>query len=152
MPVIEQRASVAAKPADVFAFLHDPTQRPVWDTSVDLCRLEGEAVAAGARLHLRGRRKAPSWVGEYVEVDAPRRSVLRLVEGVGMPFADYRQTIEVAADGGQTAVVFEARVRRARPARPDRAVHVSRQARPRAAGLGAQGRDAVRVTGGQSPS
>jgi carbon monoxide dehydrogenase subunit G len=106
MPVIEQRASVAATPADVFAFLHDPAQRPVWDTSVGLCRLEGESVAAGARVHLRGRRKAPSWVGEYVEVDAPSRSVLRLVEGVGMPFADYRQTIEVAADGGRTAVVL----------------------------------------------
>ena len=32
--------------------------------------------------------------------------MLRLVEGVGMPFADYRQTIEVAADGGRTAVVL----------------------------------------------
>jgi len=106
MPVVESHVAVAALPADVFAFLHDPAQRPVWDTSVDLCRLEGEAVAAGARVHLRGRRKAPSWVGEYVEVDAPRRSVLRLVEGVGMPFADYRQTIEVAADDGQTAVVL----------------------------------------------
>jgi carbon monoxide dehydrogenase subunit G len=106
MPMIEQRASVTAPEADVFAFLHDPAQRPVWDTSVDLCRLEGDAVAAGARLHLRGRRKAPSWVGEYVEVDLPRRSVLRLVEGVGMPFADYRQTIEVAADGGRTAITL----------------------------------------------
>jgi carbon monoxide dehydrogenase subunit G len=106
MPVIEQHASIAAPQADVFAFLHDPAQRAVWDTSVDLGRLEGDAVAAGARLHLRGRRKAPSWVGEYVEVDPPRRSVLRLVEGVGMPFADYRQTIEVTADGGKTTVVL----------------------------------------------
>ena len=106
MPVIEQHASIAAPQADVFAFLHDPAQRAVWDTSVDLGRLEGDAVTAGARLHLRGRRKAPSWVGEYVEVDPPRRSVLRLVEGVGMPFADYRQTIEVAADGGKTTVVL----------------------------------------------
>jgi uncharacterized protein YndB with AHSA1/START domain len=106
MPMIEQRASVTAPEADVFAFLHDPAQRPVWDMSVDLCRLEADAVAAGARLHLRGRRKAPSWVGEYVEVDPPRRSVLRLVEGVGMPFADYRQTIEVAADGGRTAITL----------------------------------------------
>jgi uncharacterized protein YndB with AHSA1/START domain len=104
MPMVESHATVAAPPADVFAFLHDPAQRPVWDVSVDLCNLEGEAVAAGSRLHLRGRRKAPSWVGEYVEVDPPRRSVLRLVDGVGMPFSDYRQTVEVAADGGGTAV------------------------------------------------
>jgi carbon monoxide dehydrogenase subunit G len=107
MPVVEQRTSVAAAPADVFAFLHDPAQRSVWDAAIDLCRLEGDEVAVGARLHLRGRRKAPSWVGEYVELDRPRRSVLRLVEGVGMPFADYRQTIGVAAgDGGDSAVTF----------------------------------------------
>ena len=98
MPVIERKATVSAKPAEVFAFLHEPGQRPVWDASVDLCRLEGERVAAGSRLHLRGRRKAPSWVGEYAEVSAPRRSVLRLVEGVGMPFSDYRMTVEVAPE------------------------------------------------------
>ena len=45
-------------------------------------------------------------MGEYVQVDAPRSSVLRLVEGVGMPFAEYRQTIEVTADGGRTAVML----------------------------------------------
>lgn len=106
MPVVESHATVAAPAADVFAFLHDPAQRPVWDVAVDLCNLEGDAVAAGSRLHLRGRRKAPSWVGEYVEVAPPRRSVLRLVDGVGMPFSDYRQTIEVAGDGGGTAVTL----------------------------------------------
>ena len=106
MPVVESHAAVAAPPADVFAFLHDPAQRPVWDVAVDLCNLEGEAVAAGSRLHLRGRRKAPSWVGEYVEVDPPRRSVLRLVDGVGMPFSDYRQTIEVARSDGRSTVTL----------------------------------------------
>ena len=106
MPVVESHASIAAPPADVFAFLHDPAQRPVWDVSVDLCNLEGEAAAAGSRLHMRGRRKAPSWVGEYVEVDPPRRSVLRLVDGVGMPFSNYRQTIDVRADGVGAAVTL----------------------------------------------
>ena len=107
MPVVESHVAVAALPADVFAFLHDPAKRPVWDVAVDLCNLEGGGVAAGSRLHLRGRRKAPSWVGEYVEVAVPRRSVLRLVDGVGMPFSDYRQTIEVAGDGGQTTVTLK---------------------------------------------
>jgi carbon monoxide dehydrogenase subunit G len=104
VPVLERQAIVAATPAAVFDFLHAPEQRQVWDASVDLCRLEGEAVAAGSRLHLRGRRKAPSWVGEYVEVSRPTRSVLRLVDGVGMPFSDYRQTIEVAPAKGGAAV------------------------------------------------
>jgi uncharacterized protein YndB with AHSA1/START domain len=106
MPAIERTVTVSAKPAEVFTFLQEPEQRPVWDASVDLCRLEGESVTPGSRLHLRGRRKAPSWVGEYVEVDPPHRSVLRLVDGVGMPFSDYRQTIEVAGDGGGTAVTL----------------------------------------------
>ena len=95
--LIEQAVAVAAKPAEVFAFLHDPERRPEWDAMSDLARLEGESVAVGARLHLRGRRTAPSWVGEYVEVDRPRASVLRLIDGVGMPFSDFRQTIRVAS-------------------------------------------------------
>jgi uncharacterized protein YndB with AHSA1/START domain len=106
MPVVESHVTVAAPPADVFAFLHDPAQRPVWDVAVDLCNLEGEAVAAGSRLHLRGRRKAPSWVGEYLEVAPPRRSVLHLVEGVGMPFSDYRLTVEVAPEKGGSKVTL----------------------------------------------
>jgi carbon monoxide dehydrogenase subunit G len=104
--VIEQAVAVAARPADVFAFLHDPERRPQWDAMVDLARLEGDAVAAGARLHLRGRRTAPSWVGEYAEVDRPRSSVLRLVEGVGMPFSDFRQTIRVASHKGGSRVTL----------------------------------------------
>jgi uncharacterized protein YndB with AHSA1/START domain len=104
--VIERKATVSAKPAAVFAFLHEPGQRPIWDASVDLCRLEGETVTAGSRLHLRGRRKAPSWVGEYVDVAPPRRSVLRLVDGVGMPFSDYRMTVEVAPEKGGSKVTL----------------------------------------------
>ena len=55
---------------------------------------------------LRGRRTAPSWVGEYTELKPPRRSVLRLVEGVGMPFAAFSQTIEVAGRDGGSAVTL----------------------------------------------
>jgi uncharacterized protein YndB with AHSA1/START domain len=96
--VIEQRVSVDAAPKDVFAFLHDPDRRQQWDAMADLARLEdASAPAVGVRLHLRGRRTAPSWVGEYTELAPPRRSVLRLVEGVGMPFAAFSQTVEVAA-------------------------------------------------------
>ena len=112
--VIEQRVSVDAAPGDVFAFLHDPDRRQQWDAMADLARLEdATAPAVGVRLHLRGRRTAPSWVGEYTELAPPRRSVLRLVEGVGMPFAAFSQTVEVTArDGGSVAALrleYEAR-------------------------------------------
>jgi uncharacterized protein YndB with AHSA1/START domain len=105
--VIEQRVAVAAAPKEVFAFLHDPDRRQQWDAMADLARLEdASAPAVGVRLHLRGRRTAPSWVGEYAELTPPRRSVLRLVEGVGLPFAAFSQTVEVAArDGGSTVAL-----------------------------------------------
>jgi uncharacterized protein YndB with AHSA1/START domain len=106
MPVIERRATVEAPPGRVFAYLHDPARRPLWDPMVDLCRLEADVPAAGVRLHLRGRRKAPSWVGEYVEYDPPRRSVVRMVEGVGMPFSDFRQTVAVEPAKGGSAVTL----------------------------------------------
>jgi uncharacterized protein YndB with AHSA1/START domain len=105
--VIEQRVSVGAAPKDVFAFLHDPDRRQQWDAMTDLARLEDATEpAVGARLHLRGRRTAPSWVGEYAELAPPRRSVLRLVEGVGMPFSAFSQTIEVAAGKGGSTVAL----------------------------------------------
>jgi uncharacterized protein YndB with AHSA1/START domain len=105
--VIEQRLSVDAAPKDVFAFLHDPDRRQQWDAMADLARLENaSAPAVGVRLHLRGRRTAPSWVGEYTELVPPRRSVLRLVEGVGMPFAAFSQTVEVEARAGGSAVAL----------------------------------------------
>ena len=95
---LEQRVAVGAAPKEVFAFLHDPDRRQQWDAMTDLARLEdAKEPAVGVRVHLRGRRTAPSWVGEYAEFAPPRRSVLRLVEGVGMPFSAFTQTIEVAA-------------------------------------------------------
>jgi uncharacterized protein YndB with AHSA1/START domain len=98
--VIEQLVAVEAAPAEAFAFLHDPDRRQEWDAMADMARLEGAAPATGARLHLRGHRTAPSWVGEYTEFDPPRRSVVRLVEGVGMPFSAFSQTLTVAPRGG----------------------------------------------------
>ncbi len=103
--VFEQSVVIGAPPAKVFGFLHDPERRPEWDAMVDTARLEGVAGAPDARLHLHGRRTAPSWVGAYSVYEPPRRSVLRLVDGVGMPFSDFRQTITVErAAGGSSSV------------------------------------------------
>jgi uncharacterized protein YndB with AHSA1/START domain len=115
--VVEQSVAVAAAPAEVFAFLHAPERRPEWDAMVDLARLEGDAPAAGARLHLRGRRTAPSWVGEYAELDAPRRSLLRLVDGVGMPFSAFTQTLVVTPAGGGCTVTLRLEYQVRGPAR-----------------------------------
>src|SRR4051794_30034750 len=104
---IERRVRVNARPGPVFAHVHDPGERPSWDPMVDLARLEdGDGPAPGARVHLRGRRNAPSWVGEYEVYEPPRRSTLRYVEGVGMPFRSYVQTVEVAPAGGGSDLIF----------------------------------------------
>ncbi len=115
--VLDQRTTVRAPQAKVFEYLHDPAARGSWDAAVDLSRLEGDRVAAGARLHLRGRRTAPSWVGEYVAYQPPRRSELRLVEGVGMPFRSFSQTIELRRSGGGTEVLLRTAYEPAGPMR-----------------------------------
>jgi carbon monoxide dehydrogenase subunit G len=97
---------VEAKPAEAFGYLHDPAARSWWDQSVDRVQLEGDAPAAGARLHFRGHRTAPSWIGQYLEYAPPRRSVVTLVEGTGMPFSSYRQTLTVERTQGETRVGF----------------------------------------------
>jgi uncharacterized protein YndB with AHSA1/START domain len=97
---------IDAPPADVFAYLHDADARGRWDAMADLVRLEGERPAPGVRLHFRGRRTAPSWVGEYASYEPPRRSVVRLVEGVGMPFTELTQTLAVDRAEGAARVTF----------------------------------------------
>ena len=97
---------VNAPPAAVFAYLHDPDARGRWDAMSDLVRLEGERPAPGVRVHFRGRRTAPSWVGEYTVYEPPRRSVVRFVEGVGMPFAGFEQTLTVQPEQGRSRVTF----------------------------------------------
>ena len=104
---IHRAVIVTAPPAEVFAYMHDPATRPHWDRMVDLVRFEADTPAKGVRVHFRGRRTAPSWVGEFVEYSPPKRSVVRLVEGVGMPFSDFRQTIIVAPSGGGSRVEMD---------------------------------------------
>jgi uncharacterized protein YndB with AHSA1/START domain len=104
--VIEEQVDAAAAPATVFAYLHDPANRGSWDASAESATVDGGSPAAGARLHVRGRRMAPSWVGEYTAFEPPRRSSVRLVEGEGMPFRSFSQTISVAPRIGCSTVTM----------------------------------------------
>jgi carbon monoxide dehydrogenase subunit G len=98
--VIEQRADLNAAPRDVFAFLTDPASRGEWDSSCERCTIEGDAPAKGVRLHIAGRRAAPSWTGEYGRFDLNRGAALRLVEGLGMPFTSFIEGFQVEARKG----------------------------------------------------
>jgi carbon monoxide dehydrogenase subunit G len=104
--VIEQRVEVAAAPAAVFAFMHDPSQRGVWDASAEGSTIDRPAPAPGVRVHVHGRRLAPSWIGEYSAFEPPKRSTLRLVEGEGMPFRSFSQAISIAPRRGGSAVTI----------------------------------------------
>jgi uncharacterized protein YndB with AHSA1/START domain len=107
MPVvIEDQVDAAAAPATVFSYLHDPAERGSWDASAESSTVEGGSPAAGVRLHVRGRRMAPSWVGEYTSFEPPTRSSVRLVEGEGMPFRSFIQTISVAPRRGGSTVTI----------------------------------------------
>ena len=106
MTLVGRTILVEASAADAFAYLHDPDARSRWDASVDRVGIEGDAAAKGARIHFRGHRTAPSWVGTFVEYAPPRRSVVDLVEGTGMPFGSYRQTLTVERSHGETRVGF----------------------------------------------
>jgi uncharacterized protein YndB with AHSA1/START domain len=104
--VIEEQVDAAAAPAAVFAYLHDPANRRSWDASAESATVDGGSPAAGARLHVRGRGMAPSWVGEYTAFEPPRRSSVLLVESEGMPFRRFSQTISVAPrKGGSTVTI-----------------------------------------------
>ncbi len=107
MPVvIEDQVDAAAAPAAVFSYLHDPANRGSWDESADGSTIDGGSPATGVRVHVHGRRMAPSWVGEYTSFRSPTRSVMRLVEGDGMPFRSFTQTISVAPrKGGSTVTI-----------------------------------------------
>jgi uncharacterized protein YndB with AHSA1/START domain len=88
-------------PRDVFAYLTDPARRGEWHSSCERCTIEGDAPPAkGVRVHIAGRRAAPSWTGEYGRFDLNRGAALRLVEGVGMPFASFIEGFQVEARKG----------------------------------------------------
>jgi uncharacterized protein YndB with AHSA1/START domain len=104
--VIEKRIQTSGSPAAVFAYLHDPSRRADWDVSSDAATLASDAPGVGVRLQLRGHRTAPSWVGEYTVYEPPRQSSLRLVEGAGMPFTSFVQSLSVTRDGNGSMVAI----------------------------------------------
>jgi uncharacterized protein YndB with AHSA1/START domain len=103
---VEQGAIVPAAPAVVFAYLDDPARRGEWDNGVASAALDGDRPGKGVRISLAGRRTAPSWTGEYTAHQPPKRLAITLVEGRGMPFSSYTETVEVAPHKGQSMVTL----------------------------------------------
>lgn len=99
MTVIARQIEVPAAPAKVFEFLHDPARRQTWDVSTQQAALDRERPGKGVKITVTGKRMAPSWEGRYTAFDPPKRSVLEVTPGPGLPFRTYTETIELRPNG-----------------------------------------------------
>ena len=99
MTEIVHQVELPAAPAKVFDFLHDPARRQVWDVSAEQATLDRDKPGKGAQIAVTGRKMAPSWEGRYTAFDAPKRSVLEVTPGAGMPFRSLTETFEIRPSG-----------------------------------------------------
>lgn len=84
MPTIEENAFIDRPPQEVFDYVAEPANLPVWDSSiVHAERLDNGPMAVGSRMKgtskILGRRF--DWTTEVVEFEPPRRSSMRSVDG-----------------------------------------------------------------------
>lgn len=84
MPVIEESVFIARPPQEVFDFLTKSENIPVWDSSVVQAEQIGDGpVGVGTRS--KGSSKILGrhfdWVTEAIEFEAPKKTVIRSVEG-----------------------------------------------------------------------
>jgi uncharacterized membrane protein len=84
MPTIEENAFIDRPPQEVFDYVAEPANLPVWDSSiVHAERLDNGPMGVGSRMKgtskILGRRF--DWTTEVVEFEPPRRSSMRSVDG-----------------------------------------------------------------------
>ena len=84
MPVVEESVVIARPPEEVFDYLAQADNLPVWDSSIVQAEQVGTGpVGVGTRWRgaskILGRRF--EWTTELTEFDRPRRSSSRSVEG-----------------------------------------------------------------------
>jgi hypothetical protein len=115
---VEQKAVIPAPPGTVFAYLDDAGRRGEWDEGAASAALvDADRPAKGAKIAITGRRTAPSWTGEYVAHRAPRQMSIALVEGHGMPFRSYVETVEIEPHKGESLVTLRIEYEAAGPIR-----------------------------------
>lgn len=84
MPIVEESVVIARSPQDVFDFIVDPANLPVWDASIVKAEQVGTGpVGLGTRN--RGTSKIMGkhfdWTTETTEFEPPTRTVATCVEG-----------------------------------------------------------------------
>jgi carbon monoxide dehydrogenase subunit G len=96
---------ISRPPDDVFAFVADARNRPLWDESVDSEELTSpEPIGAGStvrtRLHSMGREYVLTW--EIVEHEPPTHMTIESTSGPFPTTLDY----QLSAQDGGTLVTF----------------------------------------------
>ena len=107
MARIEQHIDIAAAPANVFRFCHDPARRPDWDERVVRVELLTPApVRRGTLLRVDAGRSGTflfSWDAEYAEFHFPSSSTLRLLDAApSSPFNAGSENWKFSSAGGGT--------------------------------------------------
>ena len=102
----ELTVEIARTPEDVFAYLTDPANLPVWQSGVHSAELEGEP-AAGSRIresrHMLGRELHTTL--EIDDEERPRLFTLRALDSP-VPFT-VRHELEPDGDGTRLTVIGE---------------------------------------------
>ena len=114
MARIEESIEIAASPADVFRFCHEPGKRPDWDmrvTRVEL--LTSKPVRQGTLVRVDAGRAGEvlfSWDGEYIGFQYPISSTVKVLDAApSSPFKSGNETWQFTALGGEThlTVIWE---------------------------------------------
>ena len=84
MPVVEERVFIQRPPGEVFDFIAEADNLPVWDVSVVKAE-QVESAPAGPGTHTRGTSKVMGkqfdWITEVTAFEPPTRVVYTSVEG-----------------------------------------------------------------------
>jgi hypothetical protein len=107
MARIEERIDIAAAPATVFRFCHDPTRRPDWDERVvGVELLTPKPVRRGTLIRVDAGRSGKflfSWDAEYAEFQFPFSSTLRVLDAApSSPFDRGSERWQFGPAGGGT--------------------------------------------------
>ncbi len=114
MARIEESVEIAAAPANVFRFCHEPEKRPDWDervTRVEL--LTSKPVRQGTLVRFdigQAGGALFSWDGEYVRFQYPLGSTVRVLDAApSSPFKSGTETWEFSATamGTRVTVIWE---------------------------------------------
>jgi uncharacterized protein YndB with AHSA1/START domain len=114
MARIEEHVEIAAAPAAVFKFCHDPAHRPEWDERVTRVQLlTSKPIRRGTLVRIDAGRSGTylfSWDAEYAEYHFPSSSALRVIDAApSSPFSSGTESWQFSsADGGtRFAIVWE---------------------------------------------